>query len=68
MGDQTGYKHDPNVCWCIQIQPLNGGGYKQHCWAFIFTQYGVVNDSTKIKGRRLFHKLPVFFLMIILVD
>ena len=40
-------------------QPLNGG-YKPHCWAFIFTQYGVVNDSTKITGRRLFHKLPVF--------
>jgi hypothetical protein len=43
-------------------QPLNGGykPYKPHCWAFIFTQYGVVNDSTKITGRRLFHKLPVF--------
>ena len=40
-------------------QPLNGG-YKPHCWAFIFSQYGVVNDSTKITGRRLFHKLPVF--------
>ena len=40
-------------------QPLNGG-YKPHCWAFIFTRYGVVNDSTKITGRRLFHKLPVF--------
>ena len=40
-------------------QPLNGF-YKPYCWAFIFTQYGVVNDSTKITGRRLFHKLPVF--------
>jgi surface protein len=45
-------------------QPLNGG-YKPHCWAFIFTQYCVVNDSTKITGRRLFHKLPVFLVRIV---
>jgi hypothetical protein len=45
-------------------QPLNGG-YKPHCWAFIFTQYGVANDSTKITGRRLFHKLPVFLVRIV---
>ena len=60
MGDQTGYKHVQMFdCASKFNQPLNGG-YKPHCWAFIFTQYGVVNDSTKITGRRLFHKLPVF--------
>ena len=45
-------------------QPLKCN--KPKCWAFIFTQYGVVNDSRKITGRRLIIKLPRFLVRTIL--